>query len=47
MQKAAAQIESRLDRVEMLQKAKAVAERQQVQRAAQDATDDVNVVLDK
>ncbi|PNW88762.1 hypothetical protein CHLRE_01g043450v5 [Chlamydomonas reinhardtii] len=47
VQKAAAQIESRLDRVEMLQKAKAVAERQQVQRAAQDATDDVNVVLDK
>ncbi|KXZ55143.1 hypothetical protein GPECTOR_3g293 [Gonium pectorale] len=47
VRKAAVQIESRLDRVEMLQKAKAVAEKQQVERAAKEAVDDINVALDR
>ncbi|GFR39727.1 hypothetical protein Agub_g208 [Astrephomene gubernaculifera] len=44
---AAAKMESRLDRAEMLQKAKAAAEKQQVERAAQEAVDDINEALDR
>lgn len=44
---AAVQLESRLDRAEMLQKAKAIAEKQQVAREAKEALDDINAALDR
>ena len=47
VRKAAVQLESKLDRAEMLQKAKAVAEKQQVERDAQEAVDDINQALDR
>lgn len=47
MRKAAVAIETRLDRAEMLQRAKAVSEKQAVEKAAQEVTDDINAALDR
>ncbi|KAG2493065.1 hypothetical protein HYH03_008728 [Edaphochlamys debaryana] len=47
VRKAAAQLGSRLDRAEMLAKAKAISDKQQVEKAAKDATDEVAEKVDR